>query len=280
MNRAPPGLAERAVSPYIFARPATGTARLMDISGSRRILAPRDAVWAALNDPDVLAVCIPGCERVEKVGDGAYEGAVAAKIGPLRTVFEGRLTVTGAKAPERCALAATAADPAAGSGEGRGEITLAEDGDETVVSYRGTFEVDGKVGQLGSRLLSGFVRQAIEGFFVKVADLVAEGAEFGRDDEDRAADAPLAEAPPLVHEEPGLGPAPVLDAPPLAGGARMRPQEPHPIAPTGVPDTPDPAAITAAGAAEGGGSVIRIMLVAAIVIAVGIAAWAYLQPPV
>lgn len=252
----------------------------MDISGSRRILAPRDAVWAALHDPDVLAVCIPGCERVEKTADEAYEGAVSAKVGPLRTLFEGRLTVTDATAPERCMIAVTAKDATAGSGEGRGEITLVEEGDETIVSYAGSFEADGKVGQLGPRLVTGFARQAIEGFFTKFADLAAEGDDLAERHADRAADAPLAEAPPLVHEEPAPGPAPVMDAPPLAGGLTP-PQQPKPIAPTATPDAPDPAALAVAETGEGGGAMLRVMLVAAIVIVVGAGVyWAFLQPPV
>ena len=252
----------------------------MDISGSRRILAPRDAVWTALHDPDVLAVCIPGCERVEKISEGVYEGAVAAKVGPLRTLFLGRLTVTDAAAPERCAIAVTARDATAGSGEGRGEITLVEEGDETVVAYEGGFEVDGKVGQLGPRLVTGFARQQIEGFFTKLAELTAEGDDLAEHGEDRAADAPLAEAPPLVHEEPARAPAPVMDAPPLAGGL-MAPHPQNSIAPTATPNAPDPAAIAAAETAEGGGAMLRIMLVAAIVIVAGAAAyWAFLQPPV
>lgn len=261
----------------------------MDLSGSRLIPAPLAAVRAALQDPEILKACIPGCERLERSREGAYDGAVAAKVGPIRAALAGAARISEVS-PDGWSIEAEAADPAAGSGKGRGRVSLAGQEGGALLSYEGTAEVEGKIGQLGSRLLTGVTRQAIEGFLTNLAELAAAGRLPGAEAAtpaaaDRAvAPAPepepaVVEAPPLVHEE--LDPAPTLKAPPIAGA----PLEPAPIAPTAVPDVPDPLAISAAEVVEasnegGGGSVGRIMLVAAIVVAVGVAIYfGFLQRP-
>lgn len=259
----------------------------MDISGSHRIPAPRASVWAGLNDTDVLKECIPGCERLERVSEDAYEGVVAAKVGPLRTAFAGRLTVTASSAPERCEIAAKGEDAAAGSGEGRGEVTLSDEGGETLVTYAGQAEVEGKVAQLGSRLVSGVARQAVETFFARFAALAADGRLPAGGPAESPVAPPLAEAPPLAPDEPSPAPAEVEDVPPLAAaGGPLRaapPPGPTPIAPTAAPAVPDPIAIAAAEATApegGGGGLTRILLVAAVAAVIGAAFYlGLLQPP-
>jgi carbon monoxide dehydrogenase subunit G len=256
----------------------------MDISGSHRIPAPRNAVWAGLKDPGVLRECIPGCERIEKLSDGTLEGAVAAKIGPLKTAFSGRATVDSSSPPERFAISVRGADAAAGSGEGRAEVTLTEEDGATVVSYAGSAEVEGKIAQLGSRLVSGVARQTVETFFARFAALAEEGRLPAAEDAtaEEPSEPPLADAPPLAPEEPASAPAEVADAPPLVTSGETPPEAPTPIAPTATPDTPDPAVVAAAQAADSaeGRSMSRIMLVAAIVVAAAVALYfLFLQPP-
>jgi carbon monoxide dehydrogenase subunit G len=256
----------------------------MDISGSHQIPAPRASVWAGLHDPAVLKECIPGCERLEQVADDVFEGVVAAKVGPLRTNFAGRVTVTSSNAPERCEIVARGEDAAAGSGEGRGAITLSEEDGGTRLDYAGAAEVEGKLAQLGSRLVSGVARQTVETFFTRFATLAAEGRlpEGGA-----LAEPPLAEAPPLAPDQPASAPAEVADAPSLAAAGvapeiGVPPPGPAPIAPTATPDIPDPAAIAAAEAADPAerGAMTRIMLIAAIVAVAGVAVYFFLlQPP-
>lgn len=250
----------------------------MEISGSRLISAAPAAIRAALSDPETLKACIPGCERLETRSDDRVEGAVAAKIGPIRVLLEGGATASD-RTPEGWRLEAEGADASAGSGRGNGSVTLAEAEGGTLLSYQGSIELDGKVGQLGSRLLTGVARQSIDAFLANLAARIGGAAAPAAEAEAPVAapaEPPAMEAPPLVHEEPD--PAPELKAPPLAGA----PLEPAPIAPTAVPDVPDPVAIAAADAVspKEGGSVGRIMLVAAIVVAVGVAIYfGFLQRP-
>lgn len=247
----------------------------MEFSGSHRISAPRAAVWAALDDPELMKACIPGCTGLERTGDESFDGSADAKIGPVRAAFTGSVTRTEAVAPERFTLLADGDAGPSGSGQGRADVTLAEDGDGTVVSYDAQVEVAGKIGQLGSRLVTGFARKNAESFFEALATRLSAGYAAAPVIEAPAAETPepaplgqppLAEAPPLVHEEPADGQTATIDAPPLAFGSA-------PIAPTAVPAVPDPVAIAAEEMASPGSSsasaVTRIMLVAAIVVVVG-----------
>lgn len=245
----------------------------MDISGSHRIAAPRSAVWAALNDPAVLKDCIPGCERFERVGDGVFEGAVATKVGPMRTVMTGVVTLVASEAPGRATITAKGADPASGGGEGVGEITLTEDGEATVLGFEGSIEAEGKVGQLGQRLLTGVTKKQIETTCANLAARLHGAAPVA------VPQTPEPVAPPLVHEEPVETP-PVVDAPPLA--EELAPVEPTPIAPTQAPIVPEPDEIAASAATAGSGATTRIMLVAAIVAVAGAIAWYMLTqtPPI
>lgn len=245
----------------------------MEISGSCRIPASREAVWAALEDPEILKACIPGCERLERTSADVFDGAATAKIGPVKAEFSGAVTRESAQPPARLALAGQGAGGAAGSARGRAELELSDDDGGTLVAWKAAAEVDGKIAQLGGRLVAGFARQAADGFFLKLAELAAAGR----------LPAPLMpEAPPLVYEEPGDSQAAVVDAPPLAAGGPT-PSEPHPIAPGGVPDVPDPLELAAAeevAGSPGSNAVTRIMLIAAVVIAVGaIAYYLMLQTP-
>lgn len=243
----------------------------MEVSGSCRIPAPRDAVWAALNDPGVVKDCIPGCSRLETVGDDAFEGAVAAKIGPIRAEFAGTATRDASAAPDRLTLAGQGDAGPSGSLVGRAELRLTDEGAETLIDYTAEADVGGKIGQLGSRLIGGFARKSADEFFASLSRRLSEGG-FA------PATPPTAEAPPLVHEEPAEAPAAtvVAEPPPLAASPvppTLAETAPNAIAPTATPVVPGPEEIVASeqAAAKGASAVTRIMLVAAVVIVVGAA---------
>lgn len=281
----------------------------MDISGSCLIPAPRAAVWAALGDPEILKTCVPGCETIVESAEGGFEGAAAAKIGPIRAALYGRATPDETDGGRRLTFSLEADDAKAGSGRGTGEITLTDEEGGTLVAYQGSFEVTGKIAQLGPRLVGGFARQTVDQALARLGELAAEGrlpdaapavdadapgpapieAQPAKTPEGRerdpketaASERRLEEAPPLVHEEAAEAPPPFADAPPTAGGLTP-PQEPRPIAPTATPAVPDPVEIAAAEAADpkSSGAVTRILLIAAIVIVVGFVAYVgFLQPP-
>ncbi|MBV6632465.1 MAG: carbon monoxide dehydrogenase subunit G [Alphaproteobacteria bacterium] len=150
----------------------------MDLTGQYDIPADRQTVWQALNDPDILMQCIPGCERLEWVDETRLDGTIAAKIGPLTTRFEGRLTLTDLNPPGTYTLIAEGQGGLAGLAKGSVAVTLNEAGSGTQLCYAGGATVDGKLAQLGARLLQGTAGKYADQFFQTFSDLVvAKAAE-------------------------------------------------------------------------------------------------------
>ena len=160
----------------------------MELTGERRIPAPRDRVWQALNDPLVLQASIPGCETLERLSDTELKGMVATRIGPVSARFTGRVTFTDIDPPNGCRLAGEGQGGVAGFAKGSALLHLAEDGGETVLTYAVTAQVGGKLAQLGARLIDATARQMAEAFFTRFADLLAAPV----------AEAPVAEAAPAA----------------------------------------------------------------------------------
>jgi len=136
----------------------------MEIKGEYRIDAPQAAVWEALNDPDMLRRCIPGCESLEKVGDNEYSARVTAAIGPVRAKFNTRLSLEDLDPPNSYRLVGES-KAAAGFGRGAADVALAADGDATVLTYDADFKVGGKLAQVGSRLVMGATKKTADDFF-------------------------------------------------------------------------------------------------------------------
>lgn len=136
----------------------------MEITGEYRIEAGRETVWRALNDPDVLQRCIPGCESLQQVGDNAFEAKVTASIGPVRASFNTSLTLEDLNPPEGYRLVGRT-KAAAGFGSGSAIVRLAESGDATLLTYAADFKVGGKLAQVGSRLVLGATRKIADEFF-------------------------------------------------------------------------------------------------------------------
>lgn len=145
----------------------------MDMSGSHRIPAPREAVWAALNDPDVLKACIPGCESLEKTSDTEMTAAVTSKIGPVKAKFKGSVTLENIQAPESYTIVGEGKGGVAGFAKGSADVKLTEDGGETILEYTAKAQVGGKLAQLGSRLIDSTAKKMAEDFFSKFSETVA-----------------------------------------------------------------------------------------------------------
>lgn len=137
----------------------------MDMTGEHRIAAPRAEVWAALNDPEVLKACIPGCQELEKTGDTTMEATVVQKIGPVKATFTGAVELVNINAPESYTIQGEGKGGVAGFARGAADVHLAEDGDETVLTYDVHATVGGKLAQLGSRLVSSTARKLAAKFF-------------------------------------------------------------------------------------------------------------------
>lgn len=136
----------------------------MDMTGEYRIPAPRDAVWAALNDPEVLKACIPGCESLDKTGD-EMTATVVAKIGPVKAKFSGKVRLENLDPPNGYSIVGEGSGGVAGFAKGGADVRLAEDGTDTVLTYVAKAQVGGKLAQLGSRLIDGTAKMMAEQFF-------------------------------------------------------------------------------------------------------------------
>ncbi|SOC06112.1 SRPBCC family protein [Stappia indica] len=176
----------------------------MDLFGEYRILAGRGAVWAALNDADVLRRCIPGCEELEKVSDREMTATVVAKIGPVKATFKGAVTLENLNPPESYTIVGEGKGGVAGFAKGAADVSLAEDGAETVLSYTVKAQVGGKLAQLGSRLIVSTSRKMADEFFGKFKEIVEGGAASGEAGAGVGAVAAGA-APAAVADEPDAG---------------------------------------------------------------------------
>ncbi len=146
----------------------------MDISGEFEIPASRQQVWEALNDPEVLAQCIPGCESIERESDTELLAKMKAKIGPVKARFESRILLTNLNPPQSYTISGEGKGGPAGFGKGSADVTLAEADGATTLSYTATLQVGGKLAQVGSRLVGGAARKIADDFFSKFVEVVAQ----------------------------------------------------------------------------------------------------------
>jgi carbon monoxide dehydrogenase subunit G len=137
----------------------------MDITGEYRIAAPRERVWTALNDPEMLKACIPGCEELTQVSPSEVNARVVAKVGPVRAAFDTKLQLTNLKPPVSYTLVGESKGGVAGFGRGTADVALEADGDATILRYTADFQVGGKLAQVGARLVSGVTRKTADDFF-------------------------------------------------------------------------------------------------------------------
>ncbi|MCW5621229.1 MAG: carbon monoxide dehydrogenase subunit G [Burkholderiales bacterium] len=162
----------------------------MEMTGTQRIALPQQRVWEALNDPEVLKACIPGCESVEKVADDQYKIAMTAAVGPVKARFNGKLVLSNVNPPQSYTLTFEGSGGAAGFGKGSSEVRLTPDGGETVLDYTAKATVGGKLAQVGSRLIDGVAKKMAEDFFNRFNATVApaEAAPAHAADHGHAAD--------------------------------------------------------------------------------------------
>jgi len=148
----------------------------MDLAGEYRIEAPRDAVWQALNDPDVLKQCIPGCQEIEKESDTAFSAKVKSKIGPVSATFKGKVTLSDLDPPNAYTISGEGQGGVAGFAKGGARVTLEEDGTATQLRYTADGQVGGKLAQVGARLVEGTAKKVADDFFTRFNELVSEQA--------------------------------------------------------------------------------------------------------
>jgi carbon monoxide dehydrogenase subunit G len=168
----------------------------MEIKGEYKIAAPREKVFAALNDPTVLQACIPGCESLEKVSDTEMKAKVRLRIGPVSASFTGKVTLSDIDPPNGYKISGEGQGGAAGFAKGSAVVTLREDGGATILAYTVDAQVGGKIAQVGARLIDGTAKKLADEFFGKFATMV--GAPASTPAAAVAGTASAAEAPPAA----------------------------------------------------------------------------------
>jgi carbon monoxide dehydrogenase subunit G len=125
----------------------------MDLVGEERIAAPSDIVWAAMNDPEILKQCIPGCRSVERRSAADFAATVKVGFGLLSVTFEGDIRLSNVQAPRSYTIVAEGKGGIAGFAQGAADVTLVEDGRETILRYVAKGDAGGRVADLGARLI-------------------------------------------------------------------------------------------------------------------------------
>ncbi|MET3613682.1 carbon monoxide dehydrogenase subunit G [Rhizobium aquaticum] len=137
----------------------------MDMSGEERIAAKREVVWAALNNPEILKACIPGCQNLDMASPTEMSATVKIKIGPVSATFSGDVTLSDLNPPEGYKISGEGKGGIAGFAKGGAEVKLTEDGDGTILSYTVDAQIGGKLAQLGSRLIDSSAKKLAGQFF-------------------------------------------------------------------------------------------------------------------
>lgn len=148
----------------------------MDMTGEYKIAAARQQVWDALNDPEILKQCIPGCEEVEKTSETSFSAKVAAKVGPVKARFTGDVTLSDLDPPNGYTISGEGKGGAAGFAKGGAEVKLSDaEGGGTTLGYVVNAQVGGKLAQIGSRLIDSTAKKMAGDFFKTFGEIV-EGA--------------------------------------------------------------------------------------------------------
>jgi len=144
----------------------------MDMTGEYHVAAPRQKVWDALNDPEILKQCIPGCETITKHSDTEMSATVRAKVGPVSARFGGKVTISDRDPPNSYKISGEGTGGPAGFAKGGATVKLSDEGNGTKLSYVVDANVGGKLAQIGSRLIDATARQMADNFFAKFAEVV------------------------------------------------------------------------------------------------------------
>ncbi len=137
----------------------------MDMQGSRQLAVTQQQAWEALNDPEVLKVCIPGCDSIEATGENAYALVNAIKVGPVSAKFKGAIQLADIDAPNRYTINFEGNGGVAGFGKGSAKVVLTPNEQGCELGYTVNASVGGKIAQVGQRLIDGVAKSMAESFF-------------------------------------------------------------------------------------------------------------------
>lgn len=168
----------------------------MELTGDILIGAPREKVWAGLNDPEVLTRCIPGCESMEATSPTERTARVAVKVGPVRARFVGHVRMEDIRPNEGCVLRFQGSGGAAGMAKGHSNVELTDEAGGTRLRYTAQAAIGGKLGQVGGRMIDAASKQMADQFFT------AFNGQMVGVPEPEATEATLPEAQPVTAAAP------------------------------------------------------------------------------
>lgn len=145
----------------------------MDMNGSQRIEVPRDQVYAALNDVEVLRQSIPGCDSIEKISATEMNAQVTLRIGPVKATFAGKMSLSELDPPNGYTITGEGSGGMAGFAKAGVKVRLDPDGEATVLNYTVNAEIGGKIAQLGARLIDGTAKKFAADFFERFSEIAA-----------------------------------------------------------------------------------------------------------
>ncbi|MBX9709791.1 MAG: carbon monoxide dehydrogenase subunit G [Xanthobacteraceae bacterium] len=180
----------------------------MDMTGEQRIAASREIVWKALNDPNVLKACIPGCQELVKLSDNEMTATAVIKVGPVAAKFQGAVTLSDFDPPNSYRITGEGQGGVAGFAKGSALVRLEADGDDTILHYNVSAQIGGKLSQLGGRLIDATAKQMSGAFFKRFAQEIAAQYGDGVQNENPAAPE-AARSTTQTSKQPAARPRPV-----------------------------------------------------------------------
>ena len=144
----------------------------MKLAGSYKLNVKKENVWKALNNPEILKQCIPGCDSFKKENDGAFNASATNQIGPMNATFSGKINLTNIQKNQSYTLSGEGQSPV-GFANGSANVKLSEKNGITILNYEVNVNVGGKIAQLGSRLINGVAKKMSDYFFGRFADLIS-----------------------------------------------------------------------------------------------------------
>ncbi|MEZ5649095.1 MAG: carbon monoxide dehydrogenase subunit G [Burkholderiaceae bacterium] len=152
----------------------------MNLNGEREIPADLETTWKALNDPETLKACVPGCESMEQTGENEYTAAMKFKIGPVNARFKGKLNLENVQPMQSYTIRFEGQGGVAGFGKGTADVALEPiDANKTRLKYAAAAQVGGKIAQIGSRLVSSAAAKVADDFFKTFERHLSEGGSGG-----------------------------------------------------------------------------------------------------
>jgi carbon monoxide dehydrogenase subunit G len=179
----------------------------MELIGEQTIPAPKERVWQALNDPEILKRCIPGCQEILKVSDTELTAKVGLAVGPVKATFNGKVTLSDLDPPNGYRISGEGQGGVAGFGRGSAEVRLADDPAGTRLTYKADASVGGKLAQIGSRLVEATARKLSDEFFSRFAAEFPAPAAAPAATETAAPDDAAAQPAPAAAAPQGQAPA-------------------------------------------------------------------------